>query len=75
MRGLLWHSALVLYYVQVYVEPDVYEMRQETMYINHINVLDNQQDGACFVILIESILNFIKMVLTYITRVILQSDN
>ena len=28
-RGLSWHVSLVLYYVRVYVEPDVYEMRKK----------------------------------------------
>ena len=38
-RGLAWHGALVFYSVWVYVESDVYEIRQEKNYINHINTL------------------------------------
>ena len=36
-RGLSWHGSLVFYSVQVYFEPDLYETRQQTMYIDHIN--------------------------------------
>ena len=50
-------------------------MSQEKIYINHINAFDNKQDTTCVISLIEAILNCIKRILTYITNVILQSDN
>ena len=41
-RGLSWHGVLVFYYVLVYVEPNIYEMRQDTIHIDHTNALDNK---------------------------------
>ena len=73
--GLSWHGALAFYSVQSYVEPYVYDKRKETMYIYHINTLDNKQDSSCVSYLIEAILNCIKNIFPKITRVILQRDN
>ena len=67
-RGLTWHGAMVFYSVRLYVEPGIYEMRQEIMYINHIDVFDDKQDSACSVSLIEAIFNCIKWILPDITR-------
>ena len=72
--GLSWNGALVLYSIWVYVDPDIYDMRQETMYIDHINALDNKQFAACFLPLIEAILKFVKRILLHITRMIIQCD-
>ena len=74
-RGLSWNGALVFCSIRVYVETDVYEMRQETMYINHINTFYHKQDAAYFLSIIEAILNSIKRIFPDITRVIMQSDN
>ena len=74
-RGLSWNDDLVLYYVRVYVEHDVYDMRQYIMYIGHINASDNKHDTNYFISLIQDILNCIKRILPNINRVILQSDN
>ena len=73
--GISWHGALVFYSVWVYFEPGVYEMRQETIFINKINALDNTQETACILSLIEDTLDCIKQIFPYITRVTLQSDN
>ena len=45
------------YSVRVYIEPAVYVKRQQEIYINHINALDNEQDATFIVSLIEAILN------------------
>ena len=74
-RCLSWNGALVFYYVQVYVDTDVYEIRQETIYIYHINMFNNKQDDTCVVFSMELILNCIKKIFPRITSVILQSDN
>ena len=74
-RVLLCHGALAFYYAQVYIEPDVYDMRQYTMYIYHINTLDNKQDTACVLSIIKVILNCIKTILPHTTTLILHSDN
>ena len=73
--GLSWHGALAFYSVQSYVEPYVYDKRKETMYIYHINTLDNKQDSSCVSYLIEAILNCTKSILPDINRVILHSEN
>ena len=70
-RDISWHGILVFYYFLVYVDPDLYEMRQCTICINHINVFDHKQDSACVVSLIEAILNCIKRILPYINGLIL----
>ena len=62
-RSLSWHVTLVFYSVQVYVDPDVYDIRQGIMYIDHINALNNKEDTTCVISLIEDILKFIKMIL------------
>ena len=41
-RGKSWNGSLLFCAVQVYVEPDVYDTRQETIYINHFSVFDNK---------------------------------
>ena len=74
-RGLSWHDALDFYSVQVYFETDVYEMRQETMYINHISGFNNKKDATYVIYIIESRLKCIKRIFPDITGVILQSDN
>ena len=61
-RVLSWHGCLVFYSVQVYVEPDVYKMWQETMYIDHTNALDNKKDATCVISLIEAIFNYTKRI-------------
>ena len=55
--------------------PDVYDMWQETIYIDHINEFDHNQDSVCVVYLIEAILNCTKSILPDINRVILHSEN
>ena len=50
-------------------------MRQEKMYANNNNTLDNKQDVTFLVSIIEDILKSIKNILPNITRVILKSDN
>ena len=65
---------LSLYCVRVYVEPGVYTMRKETMYIDHINTIDKKEDATVVVLLIGAILNCIKRILTNITNMILHSD-
>ena len=59
----------------MYVEPYVYDKSQETMYIDHINALDNKQYCDCVVSIIEDILNCIKRIFPDITKVTLQKDN
>ena len=66
---------MVFYSVLVYVEPDVYDMRQEIIYICHINAFDNKQDTASVLSLTEVILKCIKRIFLDKTRVILQSEN
>ena len=51
-RGISWHCALVFYSVWVYVEPYIYEMWLEKIYINHRNVFNNKQDTTCVILLI-----------------------
>ena len=74
-RFISRHGALVLYSIWVYVEPGIYDMRQEIMYTGHINALYNKQDAVCVLFTIETILKFIKKILPNITRVMLQSNN
>ena len=73
--GISWHGALVFYSVQVYIEPDLYEIRQEKIYIDHTNTLYIKQDADCAILPIEAILNFIKIIFPNITGVIPQSGN
>ena len=48
--------ALCFFYsVRLYIDPDVYYMRQYTMYIYHIKKFDNKQDATFFVSIIEAI--------------------
>ena len=58
----------------MYFDPGVYGMMQKKIYTNHINALDNLQDVAGVVSLVEAILNCIKIILTYITKVVLHSE-
>ena len=53
----------------------LYEIRQCIIYINHINAFDIKHESNCVVSLVEFIMNFIKRISPYITRVIMQSDN
>ena len=74
-RGLSWHDALVLYFILFYVDPNVYDIRKEEMFIKHINLIYNKQNTGCVLFIIEAVLNFTKRILSNITRVIRQSDN
>ena len=73
-KCILWHRTFFCS-IWVYVDSDVYEIRQENIYINHINAFDNTYDATCVLFLIESIWNFINRILSEIIGVILQSDN
>ena len=73
-RVLSCYGILVLYSFQGYVDPVVYEMMQDKVYINHINALDKYPDAECGVSLVEAILNYINRIFPHITKVIPQNE-